>query len=95
MIRFDLKACNLYQVLESTPGIRVEQQCQFCNFAMIRMQGLGAEHTQVLINGQPMYSGLAGVYGLQQIGTINIDRIEIVSLVTDRRDIFSDETYFG
>ncbi len=71
-------ACNLYQVLEGTPGIRVEQQCQFCNFSMIRMQGLGAEHTQVLINGQPMYSGLAGVYGLQQIGTVNIDRIEVV-----------------
>jgi len=71
-------ACNLYQVLEGIPGIRVEQQCQSCNFTMIRMQGLGAEHTQVLINGQPMYSGLAGVYGLQQIGTIDIDRIEIV-----------------
>jgi len=71
-------ASNIYQVLEGTPGIRVEQQCQFCNFAMVRMQGLGAEHTQVLINGQPMYSGLAGVYGLQQVGTIDIDRIEIV-----------------
>jgi outer membrane receptor for ferrienterochelin and colicins len=71
-------ASNLYEVLEGIPGIRVEQQCQFCNFTMIRMQGLGAEHTQVLINGQPMYSGLAGVYGLQQIGTVNIDRIEVV-----------------
>jgi outer membrane receptor for ferrienterochelin and colicins len=71
-------AYNLYQALEGTPGIRVEKQCQFCNFTMIRMQGLGAEHTQVLINGQPIYSGLAGVYGLQQIGTINIDRIEVV-----------------
>lgn len=71
-------ACNLYQVLEGMPGIRVEQQCQFCNFTMIRMQGLGAEHTQVLINGQPIYSGLACVYGLQQIGTTDIDRIEVV-----------------
>jgi len=71
-------AGNLFQVLEGTPGIRVEQQCQFCNFTMIRMQGLGAEHTQVLIDGQPMYSGLAGVYGLQQISTVNIDRIEVV-----------------
>jgi outer membrane receptor for ferrienterochelin and colicins len=71
-------ATNLYQALEGTPGLRVEQQCQFCNFTMIRMQGLGAEHTQVLINGQPLYSGLAGVYGLQQIGTIDIDRIEVV-----------------
>ncbi|MFW5758766.1 MAG: TonB-dependent receptor, partial [Bacteroidota bacterium] len=71
-------ASNLYQALEGTPGIRVENQCQSCNFTMIRMQGLGAEHTQVLINGQPMYSGLAGVYGLQQISTIDIDKIEVV-----------------
>lgn len=71
-------ASNLYQALEGTPGIRVENQCQYCNFTMARMQGLGAEHTQVLINGQPMYSGLAGVYGLQQISTIDLDKIEVV-----------------
>ncbi|MBN2484480.1 MAG: TonB-dependent receptor [Bacteroidales bacterium] len=71
-------ACNLYQALEGTPGVRVENQCQYCNFTMIRMQGLGAEHTQVLINGQPMYSGLAGVYGLQQLSTVDIDQIEVV-----------------
>lgn len=71
-------ACNLYQALEGTPGVRVENQCQYCNFTMVRMQGLGAEHTQVLINGQPMYSGLAGVYGLQQLSTVDIDKIEVV-----------------
>lgn len=57
-------AQNLYEALEGVPGIRVEQQCQFCNFSEVRMQGLGAEHTQVLIDGEPVYSGLAGVYGL-------------------------------
>ncbi|MDR2010464.1 MAG: TonB-dependent receptor [Bacteroidales bacterium] len=71
-------ACNIYQALEGTPGIRVENQCQSCNFTMVRMQGLGAEHTQILINGQPMYSGLAGVYGLQQLSTIDVGRIEVV-----------------
>ncbi|HOF16206.1 MAG TPA: TonB-dependent receptor [Bacteroidales bacterium] len=71
-------ACNIYQALEGTPGVRVENQCQYCNFTMVRMQGLGAEHTQVLINGQPMYSGLAGVYGLQQLSTIDVDKIEVV-----------------
>ncbi len=70
-------AANLYEALEGTPGIRVEQQCQYCNFSMIRMQGLGSENTQVLINGQPIYSGLAGVYGLQQMGTDDVDRVEI------------------
>lgn len=68
----------LYEALEGVPGIRVEQQCQFCNFSEVRMQGLGAEHTQVLIDGEPIYSGLAGVYGLQQIGTNDIDRLEVV-----------------
>jgi outer membrane receptor for ferrienterochelin and colicins len=71
-------AGNLFQALASLPGIRVEGQCQYCNFTMVRMQGLGAEHTQVLINGQPLYTGLAGVYGLQQLSTIDVERIEVV-----------------
>lgn len=72
------QSCNIYEALEGTPGIRVESQCQSCNFTMVRMQGLGAEHTQVLINGQPVYSGLAGVFGLEQMSTIDLDRIEVV-----------------
>lgn len=71
-------ANNLYEALEGTPGVIVEQQCQYCNFSMVRMQGLGSEHTQVLIDGQPIYSGLAGVYGLQQMGTVDINQIEVV-----------------
>jgi len=71
-------ASNLFEALESIPGIRVESQCQYCNFTMVRMQGLGAEHTQVLINGQPVYSGLAGVYGLQQVSTVDVGQIEVI-----------------
>jgi outer membrane receptor for ferrienterochelin and colicins len=71
-------AHDLYEVLERAPGIRVEQQCQFCNFSVLRMQGLGADHTQILLDGQPVYSGLASVYGLQQVSAVDIDRIEVV-----------------
>jgi len=71
-------ACNLYEALEGVAGLRVESQCQACDFTMLRMQGLGAEHTQVLVDGQPVYSGLAGVYGLKQISTLDIGRIEVV-----------------
>ncbi len=74
----DKNAQNVFEALEGVPGVRVEQQCQACNFTMVRMQGLGAEHTQVLLDGEPVYSGLAGVYGLQQMGTTDIDRIEVV-----------------
>jgi outer membrane receptor for ferrienterochelin and colicins len=71
-------AVNLYEALEGTPGIRVEQQCSACNFSQIRMMGLEANHVQVLIDGQPIYTGLFSVYGLQQVPTENIERIEIV-----------------
>ncbi len=71
-------AVNLYEALEGIPGVRVEQQCSYCNFSVVRMQGLESGHVQVLIDGQPIYSGLAGVYGLQQVPTANIERIEII-----------------
>ncbi len=71
-------AWNVFEALEGVPGIRVENQCQSCNFTMVRMQGLGSEHTQVLINGQPVYSGLASVYGLEQIGVGDVERIEVI-----------------
>ncbi|MCK4236354.1 MAG: TonB-dependent receptor, partial [Candidatus Krumholzibacteria bacterium] len=50
----------------------------FCNFSMVRLQGLGPDHVQVMIDGQPVYSGLASVYGLQQVPTENIEQIEVV-----------------
>ncbi len=71
-------ATNLYEALEGTPGIRVEQQCSYCNFSVCRMQGLESGHVQILIDGQPVYSGLASVYGLQQVPTSNVERIEVV-----------------
>ncbi len=74
----DKGACNLYEALDGAPGITVEQRCQACNFSMVRLQGLGPDHAQIMIDGQPIYSGLASVYGLQQLATASIDRIEIV-----------------
>ncbi len=71
-------ASNLYQALKGIPGIQVQQQCQFCNFTAVRMQGLESQYSQILVNGLPIYSGLASVYGLQQLGTPNIERVEIV-----------------
>ena len=58
----DKSANNIFEALDGESGVRVEQQCQACNFTILRMQGLGADHTQILLDGQPMYSGLAAVY---------------------------------
>ncbi|HOO57009.1 MAG TPA: TonB-dependent receptor [bacterium] len=74
----DKGAVSLYEILEGEPSIRVEQQCSNCNFTILRMLGMGSGNSIILIDGQPIFSGLASVYGLQQIQAGSIERIEIV-----------------
>jgi outer membrane receptor for ferrienterochelin and colicins len=71
-------AVQLYEALEAEPGVRVEQQCSNCNFSILRVEGLEGGYAQVLIDGQPIFSGLAGVYGLQQMQTGHVKQIEVV-----------------
>lgn len=59
-------------------GCWVNLSCTNCNFAELRMQGLEGGYSQVLIDGLPIFSGLASVYGLQQIRSENIEQIEIL-----------------
>ncbi|MBN1458590.1 MAG: TonB-dependent receptor [Armatimonadetes bacterium] len=71
-------AANLAQALKHTTGVRLENNCQNCNFTQVRLNGLDGRYSQILINGRPVFSTLAGVYGLEQIPSEMIDRIEIV-----------------
>jgi len=64
--------------IEWTNGIRVENDCQNCNFQQVRMLGLPGNFTQILADGRPSLSSLAAVYGVEQIPTALIQRIEIV-----------------
>ncbi len=72
------EAKTVFQALDALPGIRVEEQCSNCNFSMLRMEGLEGGYSQVLIDGMPSFSGLAGVYGLQQLQTSGLEQIEVV-----------------
>lgn len=69
---------RLSECIAFTPGLRIETDCQNCGFTQLRMNGLKGEYTQILIDGKPIFSGTASVYGLEQIPTTMIDRIEIV-----------------
>ncbi len=69
---------NLADAIELFPGIRVENNCQNCGTSEILLLGLEQKYTQILFDGQPLFSGLAGVYGIDQIPAIFIDRIEVV-----------------
>jgi outer membrane receptor for ferrienterochelin and colicins len=71
-------ARTLADAVEYTTGVRVESNCQNCNFSQIRLLGLAGPYTQILIDGQPVISSLAQVYGIEQIPTRMIERIEVV-----------------
>ncbi len=69
---------TLADAVEFTTGIRVESNCQNCNFSQIRLLGLDGTYSQILVDGQPLVSSLAQVYGIEHIASRMIDRIEIV-----------------
>lgn len=71
-------ANNISQGLVYQPGVRVENNCQNCGFTQVRINGLDGRYTQLLIDSRPIMSALSGVYGLEQIPTNMIDRIEVV-----------------
>lgn len=79
--RADIEASsarNLADAVEFTTGVRVENNCQNCNFSQIRLLGLDGPYTQILFDGQPTFSSLASVYGIEQIPAGLVDRIEVV-----------------
>lgn len=61
-----------------TSGLRMETDCQTCNYSQLRMNGLGGSYSQVLINSRPLFSSLMSLYGLEQIPANMIDRVEVV-----------------
>ncbi|HXW08208.1 MAG TPA: TonB-dependent receptor [Vicinamibacterales bacterium] len=71
-------ARTLADAVEYTTGVRVESNCQNCNFSQIRLLGLDGPYTQILIDGQPVISSLAQIYGIEQIPARMIERVEIV-----------------
>ena len=74
----NVQACNLAEGLKFQPGLRVETDCQTCNYTQLRMNGLTGGYSQILINGRAIFSPLTGLYGMEQIPTNMIDRIEVV-----------------
>ncbi|WP_338766464.1 TonB-dependent receptor [Bernardetia sp. ABR2-2B] len=72
------QSCNLSEGLKFQAGLRVETDCQTCNYTQLRMNGLGGGYSQILINGRPIFSPLMGLYGMEQLPVNMIERIEVV-----------------
>lgn len=72
------QSLSLAEGLSFSPGLRLENNCQNCGFTQLRMNGLDGAYSQILINSRPVFSALAGVYGLEMLPANMVDRIEIV-----------------
>ena len=72
------QSINVADGLNFSPGLRIENNCQNCGFTQLRMNGLDGPYSQVLINSRPVFSALAGVYGLEMLPANMVDRIEVV-----------------
>lgn len=72
------QSATLGEGLNFCPGLRLENNCQNCGFTQVRMNGMEGPYSQILINSRPIFSGLAGVYGLELIPANMIERVEVV-----------------
>jgi outer membrane receptor for ferrienterochelin and colicins len=64
--------------LNFQPGVRVETNCQNCGFTQVRLNGLDGAYSQILVNSRAVFSALNSVYGLDQIPTNIVERVEVV-----------------
>lgn len=71
-------ANTVSDILSFQPGLRMEVDCQTCNYTQLRMNGLGGAYSQILINNRPVMSPLTGLYGLEQLPAQMVERIEVV-----------------
>lgn len=69
---------NIFDALQNVNGVRPQLNCSVCNTGDIHINGLEGPYTMVLIDGMPIVSSLATVYGLSGIPNALVERIEIV-----------------
>ena len=69
---------NLAEGLNFQAGLRVENTCQNCGTNAVRINGLEGKYSQILIDSRPVFSSLAGVYGLEQIPVSMMERVEVI-----------------
>ncbi|MBR1877776.1 MAG: TonB-dependent receptor [Paludibacteraceae bacterium] len=70
--------CCVADALNYQPGLRVENTCTNCGKTELRINGLQGQYSQILMDSRPVFSSLASVYGLEQVPSAMIDRIEVI-----------------
>lgn len=68
----------LSESMNFQPGLRVENNCGNCAVTQLRINGLEGHYSQILLDSRPIFSSLAGVYGLDQLPVSMVERVEVV-----------------
>lgn len=69
---------TLFESLSLLNGIQPQITCNVCYTGDIRINGMEGPYTLVLVDGMPIVSQLASVYGFSAIPTNLIKRVEVV-----------------
>ncbi len=69
---------NLMEAIQFVNGLYSQVDCGVCYTNNIRINGMEGPYTAILIDGMPLMSSLASVYGLNGINPALIEQIEIV-----------------
>ncbi|MBL7856515.1 MAG: TonB-dependent receptor [Cyclobacteriaceae bacterium] len=69
---------SLFESLSMINGVQPQLNCNVCNTGDIHINGMEGPYTMVLIDGMPIVSSLATVYGLSGIPNSLVKRIEVV-----------------
>lgn len=69
---------NLTEALQFVNGLTNQIDCGVCYTNGIRINGMEGPYTAVLIDGMPLLSALASVYGLNGINPALIEQVEII-----------------
>jgi outer membrane receptor for ferrienterochelin and colicins len=69
---------SIFESLSMINGVQPQLNCNVCNTGDIHINGMEGPYTMVLIDGMPIVSSLATVYGLSGIPNSMVKRIEVV-----------------
>ena len=65
------------QAVTSEPGVCVLTGCSSCGFKQIQINGLGANHTTMLVDGLPIYTPVTSFYGVDALTTAGVAAIDL------------------
>lgn len=69
---------SVFEAMQQVNGVRPQINCSVCNTGDIHINGLEGPYTMVTIDGMPIVSALATVYGLFGIPSQLVERVEVV-----------------